>query len=92
MFLYMTSNKNLAVLQGNLAVFSNCQFHLVLPELPRSLDPLGGSCNELGLATIEMRFNPAHDLESTLSNRSHGVPNLAGEGPLRCLANQSTRA
>jgi hypothetical protein len=63
----------------------------VLLVLPRSLGPLGGSRDELGLATIEPRYNPAHDLESLLSNRTHGVPDLAGEGPLSCIANQSTR-
>jgi hypothetical protein len=77
---------------SKLSYFSNCLLCHVLLELPRSLGPLGGSRNELGLATIEMRFNPAHDLESSFSNRPHGVPDLASEGSLRCLANQGTRA
>jgi hypothetical protein len=72
--------------------FSNCLFCHVLLELPRSFGPLGDSRNELVLATIETRFNPAHDLESSLSNRPHGVPDLTSEGSLRCLANQGTRA
>jgi hypothetical protein len=92
MFLYMTSNKNLAVLQEKLSRFSNCLLYHVLPGLPRFLGPLEGSRNGLGLATIKTRCSPADDLESMLSNRSHGVLDLAGESPLRCLANQSTRA
>jgi hypothetical protein len=92
MFLYMTGNKNLAVLQEKLSRFSNCLFCRLLPGLPRYLGPLGGSRNGLGLATMKMRFSPAHDLRSMLSNRSHGVPDLAGESPLRSLGNQSTGA
>jgi hypothetical protein len=56
----------------------------VLFGLARSLGPLGGSRKGLGLATTKMRFSPAHDLGSTLSNRFHGVPDLADERPLRC--------
>jgi hypothetical protein len=88
----MTSNKNLAVLQEKLSCSSSCLFCRVLTGLPRSLGPLGGSHKGLGLASMKTRFSPAHDLGSKLSNRSHGVPDLAGESPLRCLVNQSTRA
>jgi hypothetical protein len=91
MFLYMTGNKNLAILQEKLSRFSNCLFCHVLSRLLRSLGPLGGSRNGLGLATIRTRSSPTHDLESMLSNHSHGVPDLAGKSPLRYLANQSTR-
>jgi hypothetical protein len=75
-----------------LSRFPNCLFCHVLLDLPRSLGPLGGSRNEIGLATMKTRFNPSHDLELMLSNRSHEVPDLASEGSLRCLANQSTKA
>jgi hypothetical protein len=88
----MTSNKNLAILHEKLICFSSFLFCRVLTGLPRSLGPLGGSRKGLGLASMKMRFSPAHDLGSTLSNRSHGVPDLAGESPLRFLVNQSTGA
>jgi hypothetical protein len=88
----MTSNKDLAVLQEKLSYFSSCFFYHVLTRLPRSLGPLGGSRKGLGLDSTKMRFSPTHDLGLTLSNRSHGVTDLAGESPLRCLVNQSTRA
>jgi hypothetical protein len=66
-----------------LSYFSICLFSFchVLSGLPRFLGPLGGSRKGLRL---KMRFSPAHDLGSTLSNRSHGVPDLAGKSPLRC--------
>jgi hypothetical protein len=32
---------------------------------------------------MKTRLSPVHDLESTLSNRSHGVLDLAGKSPLR---------
>jgi hypothetical protein len=75
----------------DLAVLCICLFCRVLLCLPRSFGPLGGSHDKLGLASIKLRSNPAHDLESSLSNRSHGVPDLAGEGLLSHVANQSTR-
>jgi hypothetical protein len=86
------NDKQLSCFARKLSHFSNFLFCHVHPGLLRSLGPLGGSHNEMGLATVKTRFSPAHDLELTLSNRSHGVPNLASKGSLRCLANQSTKA
>jgi hypothetical protein len=88
----MTSNKDLAILQEKLSCFSSCLICRVLTGLWRSLGLLGGSRKGLEQASTKMRFSPTHDLGSTLSNRSHRVPDLAGESPLRCLVNQSTRA
>jgi hypothetical protein len=75
-----------------LSHFSDCRFCHVLSGLSRSLGPLGGSRDGSGLATIKPRCDPAHDLELVLSNLSHGVPDLASEGSLRCLVNLGTRA
>jgi hypothetical protein len=74
-----------------LSRFSDCILCCVLLGLPSSLGPLGGSHDGSGLATIKPRCDPAHDLESLLSNHTHRVPDLAGEGPLSRIVNQSTR-
>jgi hypothetical protein len=45
----------------------------------------------MGRDYLQLNRGPGHELGSTLSRRPHEVPDFASEGPLSCVASQSTR-